>query len=305
MRQVTEDDITAQVLERFGGTPDPRLRQVMQSLVKHLHAFVRDVELTEAEWFAAIKFLNWTGRLSVNGREEFILLSDTLGVSMLVDLINHRKPVGATESTVVGPFYVENSPELPYGGNIAWKDDGMPTFVYGRVLDIDRSPIPNAELAVWQTGSDALYDIQKPDHEHEEAHMRGRFRTDAQGRYLVRTVKPVSYPIPDDGAVGAMMRATHCPYYRPAHIHFMISSPGCETLTTHLFDSTDDCLNRDPVYGVKESLVCDFTKHDTRNGTFDVAPPYLTLEYDFVMKPIEGRHVHSPWHGATAEVSRK
>jgi hydroxyquinol 1,2-dioxygenase len=283
MRQVTEDDITAEVLRRFERTPDARLKQIMRALVTHLHAFLREVELTESEWFEAIRLLSEAGRISVNGRQEFVLLSDTLGVSMLVDLINHRKPEGATESTVLGPFYVEDSPEMAYGGNIAWHDDGIPALVYGRVLDMGRRPIPGARMEVWQTASDGLYDVQNPGL--EEHHMRGCFRTDSEGRYLVRTVRPVSYPIPFDGPVGAMLRATNRQHYRPAHVHFKISAPAVETLTTHLFDSTDKLLEADPVFGVKESLVCDFVRHDKADPRFDVAPPFYTLEYDFLMKP--------------------
>jgi hydroxyquinol 1,2-dioxygenase len=292
MRQVTEDDITGEVLRRFSGTPDTRLKQIMHSLVAHLHAFVREVELTESEWFEAIRLLSEAGRISVNGRQEFVLFSDTLGVSMLVDLINHRKPEGATESTVLGPFYVEESPELPYGGNIAWHDDGIPALVYGRVLDIARRPIPGARVEVWQTASDGLYDVQNPGL--EEQYMRGWFVTDGEGRYRVRTVRPVSYPIPFDGPVGAMLRATNRQHYRPAHVHFRISAPGVETLTTHLFDSTDKLIDADPVFGVKESLICDFLRHDEPDPGIDLAPPFYTLEYDFVMKPAATKRVGQP-----------
>ena len=279
----TEDDITGEVLRRFESTPDPRLKFVMQKLVKHLHAFVREVDLSESEWFAAIRYLTDAGKISVNGREEFVLVSDTLGITMLVELLNNRKPEGATESTVLGPFYVPESPEMPHGGNIAWHDDGVPALIYGRVLDIHRKPIAHARMDVWQTASDGLYDIQNPGL--EEAHMRGRFHTDAEGRYLVRTVRPVGYPIPYDGPVGAMLRATNRNHYRPAHVHFMIFAPGVETLTTHLFDATDGRLDDDPVFGVKESLVCDFVRHDERDPRFTLDPPFYTLEYDFVMKP--------------------
>jgi hydroxyquinol 1,2-dioxygenase len=283
MRQVSEDDITAEVLRRLEGTPNLRLKRVLSSLVTHLHAFVREVEVTEAEWFTAIRLLTEIGKISADRRQEFILLSDTLGVSMLVDLINHRKPQGASESTVIGPFYVENPPEMPYGANIAWNDDGIPMFVYGRVLDVQGRPIPGAQMDLWQTSSDGLYDVQHPGL--EEAHMRGRFYTDKEGRYLVRTVRPVSYPIPYDGPVGAMLRATNRQHYRPAHIHFRISAPGVELLTTHVFDSTDKLLDADPVFAVKDSLICDFVRHDTPDPRFAVAPPFYSLEYNFVMKP--------------------
>ena len=235
-RNKTEDDITAEALQRFAQTPDPRLRQIMLGLVKHLHAFVKEVELTEAEWFQAIEILTEAGRMCSDKRQEFILFSDTLGVSMVVDLINHRKPDGATESTVFGPFHRLGAPELPAGGNIARLDKtGIPTLVSGRVLDLDGKPIEGALLDVWQTQSSGLYDSQD-DSLDGELHMRGRFRTDAEGRYLIRTVLPVNYPIPSDGPVGAMLRATGRHPWRPAHIHFVVSADGYEPVTTHIFD---------------------------------------------------------------------
>src|ERR1700726_2939844 len=206
-RNKTEDDITAEALERFAGTQDPRLRQIMLGLVKHLHAFVKEVELTEAEWFQAIGILTEAGRMCSDKRQEFILFSDTLGVSMVVDLLSHRKPDGATESTVFGPFHRLGAPELPAGGNIAHLDKtGTPSLVGGRVLDLDGQPIKGALLDVWQAQSSGLYDSQ--DASLDGLHMRGKFRTDADGRYLVRTVRPVNYPIPSDGPVGRMLRAT-------------------------------------------------------------------------------------------------
>ena len=225
-RNTTEDDITAEVLQRFAETPDQRLRQIMLGLVKHLHAFVKEVELTEAEWFQAIGILTEAGRMCSDKRQEFILFSDTLGVSMVVDLISHRKPDGATESTVFGPFHRLGAPELPAGGNIAPLDKtGIPTLVSGRVLDLDGKPIEGAVLDVWQAQSNGLYDSQ--DQSLSGLHMRGKFRTDAEGRYLVRTVRPVHYPIPSDGPVGRMLRATgRIPGARPT---FTLSSRPAAT----------------------------------------------------------------------------
>jgi hydroxyquinol 1,2-dioxygenase len=212
-------------LARFSTTPDPRLRQIMLSLIGHLHAFVKQVQLTEAEWFQAIEILTEAGKMCSDKRQEFILFSDTLGVSMVVDLLDHRKPDGATESTVFGPFHRLGAPDLPMGGNIAHRDHtGTPALVSGRVLDLDGKPVANALLDVWQTQSNGLYDSQ--DANLDGLHMRGRFRSDAEGRYLIRTVLPVNYPIPSDGPVGAMLKATGGHPWRPAHIHFVVSAEG-------------------------------------------------------------------------------
>ncbi len=283
----TEDDITAEVLQRFAETPDPRLRKIMLSLIGHLHAFVKEVNLTEAEWFQAIEILTKAGHMSDDRRQEFILFSDTLGVSMVVDLLSHRKPDGATESTVFGPFHRLNAPEMPAGGNIAHLDEkGPPTLVAGRVLDLDGRPIAGALLDVWQAQTNGLYDSQDT-HLHE-MHMRGKFHSDAEGRYLVRTVRPVHYPIPSDGPVDAMLRATGGHPWRPAHIHFVVSAEGYEPVTTHIFDSADEYLASDAVFAVKDSLICDFARHDTAEGEakkLGVKPPYYTTQFDFHLKP--------------------
>jgi len=293
-RNKTEDDITAEVLQRFAETPDPRLRQIMLGLVKHLHAFVKEVELTEAEWFQAIEILTEAGRMCSDKRQEFILFSDTLGVSMVVDLLSHRKPDGATESTVFGPFHRLGAPELPTGGNIAQLDKtGTPTLVSGRVLDLDGNPIKGALLDVCQAQSNGLYDSQ--DAGLGGLHMRGKFRTDAEGCYLVRTVRPVNYPIPSDGPVGRMLRATGRHPWRPAHIHFVVSADGYEPVTTHIFDRTDEYLGSDAVFAVKDSLICDFVRHEGRESRggeaerLGIDPPFLTAEFDFHLKPASER----------------
>lgn len=286
----TEDDITAEVLRRFETTEDPRLRKIMLSLVRHLHAFVKDVALTEQEWFQAIQFLTRTGQMCSDIRQEFILLSDTLGVSMVVDLINHRKAANATESTVFGPFHREGAPELPAGANIAPRDEnGMPTIVSGRVLDVDGKPIAGALLDVWQVDSAALYDSQYPDS--DELHMRGKFRSDNDGRYLFRTTRPVRYPIPCDGPVGDMLNATGRHPWRPAHIHFVVSADGYEPVTTHIFDDIDEYLRSDTVFAVKESLICKFAEHHTRDEAatrYGIEPPFCTVAFDFVLQRRSG-----------------
>jgi hydroxyquinol 1,2-dioxygenase len=289
-RNKTEDDITAEVLARFAETPDPRLRRIMLSLIGHLHAFVKEVELTEAEWFQTIEILTEAGKMCSDKRQEFILFSDTLGVSMVVDLIDHRKPDGATESTVFGPFHRLGAPEMPAGGNIAPRDKTrVATLVSGRVLDLDGKPVAGAVLDVWQTQSNGLYDSQ--DQSLDGLHMRGKFRSDAEGRYLIRTVQPVNYPIPSDGPVGAMLKATGRHPWRPAHIHFVVSADGYEPVTTHLFDRTDPYLASDAVFAVKDSLICDFVHHETPEpeaSRLGIAPPFYTAQFDFRMSPAAG-----------------
>jgi hydroxyquinol 1,2-dioxygenase len=286
-RPTNEDDITADVLRRFESTPDARLREITLALVRHLHGFVKDVNLTEAEWLQAIQFLTDTGRMCDDKRQEFILLSDTLGVSMVVDLINHRKVEGATESTVFGPFHREGAPEMPPGGNIAPLDTrGTPAVIAGRVLDVNGRPIAGALLDVWQADSSGRYDSQYADG--DELHMRGRFHTDGDGRYLVRTVRPVHYAIPGDGPVGRMLRATNRHPWRPAHVHFVVSADGYEPVTTHIFDAADPYLESDTVFAVKQSLVCRFLRHDQRDDAarlFSIEPPFYTTEFDFVLQP--------------------
>jgi len=286
-RNKTENDITAEVLARFAETPDPRLRQIMLSLIGHLHAFVKEVELTEAEWFQAIEILTQAGKMCSDKRQEFILFSDTLGVSMVVDLVDHRKPDGATESTVFGPFHRLGAPDMPPGGNIAPRDEtGVPTLVSGRVLDLDGRPIAGAVLDVWQTQTNGLYDSQ--DQGLDGLHMRGKFTTDSAGRYLIRTVLPVNYPIPSDGPVGAMLKATGRHPWRPAHIHFVVSADGYEPVTTHIFDRTDPYLASDAVFAVKDALVCDFVRHETpapEATRLGIAPPFHTAEFDFRLVP--------------------
>jgi len=259
----------------------------MISLVRHLHAFVKDVGLTEAEWFKAIQFLAETGHMCDDKRQEFILLSDTLGVSMVVDLINHRKREGATESTVFGPFHRDGAPELPAGANIAPRDrKGMPTIISGRVLDLDGRPVADALLDVWQADSSGLYDSQYA--ETNELHMRGRFRTDAEGRFVFRTVRPVYYAIPTDGPVGRLLQAANRHPWRPAHVHFVVSAGGYEPVTTHIFDAIDPYLDSDTVFAVKDSLICTFAQHDTRDEDaerFGIDPPFCTAQFDFVLEP--------------------
>jgi hydroxyquinol 1,2-dioxygenase len=275
MREFTEETLTEAVVARLARCDDPRFRQIMTTLIRHLHSFVREVELTEAEWMEAIQFLTATGQKSVGDRQEFILLSDVLGVSMLVDAINHRKPSGATESTVLGPFYAEGAPELPPGSDIAHGGPGEPTEVSGRVLTSDGKPVKGAILDVWQTAANALYSTQDP--KQDRYNMRGRFRTDDQGAFHFRTVKPVSYPVPTDGPVGKILNAMGRHPMRPAHIHFIVSAPGFESVATHLFVNGDPYLDSDVVFAVKNSLVVDFKPKPGAKT--------LAINYDFGLKP--------------------
>jgi len=257
MRNTTETEITEEVVRSFEGTRDPRLRAVMQAAVRHLHAFVREVEPDEREWLAAVEFLTAVGQKSDAKRAEFILLSDTLGVSSLVDLVNHRKPDRATESTILGPFYVPDAPVRDLGATIALRDDGDPATVSGRVLDLQGTGVAGAMLDVWQTSSNGLYDFQDP--EQPEHNLRGRFVADDQGRYRFRTVRPVSYQIPSDGPVGQMLAMTGRHAWRAAHIHVIVTAEGCEPVTTHIFDADNPYLDSDAVFGVKQSLIRPFT----------------------------------------------
>jgi catechol 1,2-dioxygenase len=262
-------------VKSFAGAPDARVRRIMESLTRHLHAFVRDVELTESEWFEAIRFLTDTGQMCSEKRQEFILLSDALGVSMLVDLVARPRPEGATESTVLGPFHRDGVPEMAAGGNIAHLDTAVvPAFVSGRVLDLKGRPIAGAVLDVWQTASNGLYDSQDASLG-DELHMRGKFRSDAEGRYRIQTVRPVHYQIPSDGPVGGMLRATGRHAWRPAHIHFAVSAAGYETVTTHIFDAEDPYLEADAVFAVKRSLICEFRRVES--------PECFVAEFDFVL----------------------
>jgi hydroxyquinol 1,2-dioxygenase len=287
MRDFSESNLTQAVLERIGPATDPRLRQIMEALIGHLHAFVREVELTEEEWFEGIRFLTATGQLCDENRQEFILLSDTLGVSMLVDAINHRRPRQATANTVLGPFHVDGAPKRPMGYDLAAGiEGGEPTFVSGRVLDVDGRPLAGAELDVWQVRPDRLYDVQDP--EAPGMQLRAKFRTGEDGRYRFRTVLPVSYAIPDDGPVGRMLAALGRHPWRPAHLHFIVAAPGYAAVTTHLFVDGDPYLDSDAVFGVKNSLVLSFARRPpgaAPDGSV-LTQPFHEAAYDFRLAPV-------------------
>ena len=241
---------------RMGPDVDPRLREIMAVVVKHLHAAVKEIEPTHEEWLAAIKFLTETGQMCSEWRQEFILLSDTLGVSMLVDAINHRRPSGATENTILGPFYVPEAPRYENGANICLDGKGEPMVVRGRVVDTGGNPIPGALIDVWQTNEDGFYDVQQKGVQ-PDWNLRGVFTTDQDGAYWFRSVKPRYYPIPDDGPVGKMLAALGRHPNRPAHIHFIVTAPGYDPIITHIFTPDSEYLSEDAVFGVKETLIAD------------------------------------------------
>jgi catechol 1,2-dioxygenase len=234
----------------------------------------------------AIMFLTRTGQMCDDVRQEFILLSDTMGVSMLVDSINNRKGLGGTESTVLGPFYAEGSPVLPNGANIALAPGGKVCFLSGRVLTPDGSPIAGARLDVWQSGADGYYNVQRLDSE-PKGNLRGVFHSESDGRWWFRSIVPSSYPVPEDGTVGKLLRDIGRHAWRPAHVHFIISADGYQTLTTHLFVNGDTYLDSDVVFGVKESLIVDFVRHDDPGEMRErgVSEPFYTASYDFVLEP--------------------
>lgn len=279
--------ITEQAIASFGGCPDSRLREVMTSLVRHLHAFVTEVGLTEVEWATAIDILTATGHITDDKRQEFILWSDTLGLSSLVDALAHPTPTGATESTVLGPFYVPNAPLREYGANIAEQDAGTPAWVHGRVFDVDGEPVAGAEVDVWQNGDNQLYAVQ--DDNAPDEHLRGRFITDADGRFAFVGVRPVPYQIPADGPVGRMLTSSARHNWRPAHIHVVVRARGFRTLTTHLFDAESEYLEDDAVFAVKPSLVRRFA---TRPADDPDRPPHVDrewadLEVELILTPGE------------------
>ncbi len=281
-RDFNEQSITDAVVARFADTPDPRLKQILTSLVKHTHDFVRDVELTQDEWFTAIQFLTRVGQMCDDKRQEFILLSDTMGVSMLVDAINHRQPDGATETTVLGPFYVQDPPVKEPGADISAGLHGTPLYVTGQVTSPEGKPLAGAFVDVWQSDDDGFYDVQKPG---DDPQLRARFIADADGRFRLWTLVPKYYPIPYDGPVGEMLKATKRHPYRPAHIHFMIGHDGYETLVTHLFVDGDPYLDSDAVFGVKQSLITTLSDGEgAAPGRPDVKT-WKALDHHFGLKP--------------------
>ncbi|MDK8871259.1 intradiol ring-cleavage dioxygenase [Paracoccus sp. SSJ] len=261
MSYFTEAASVQTVNARMGEATDARLAEVMACLVKHLHAFAKEIGLTQQEWEAGIDFLTRTGQICSGERQEFILLSDVLGFSMLVDAINNRRPTGATENTVFGPFHVEGAPIREMGECISLDGKGESCLFEGRVLDLDGNPVEGATVDVWSDNADGFYDVQQPDIQ-PKWNNRGRFVTGPDGRYSFVGIKPVSYPIPDDGPVGQMLGKLGRHPYRPAHMHYLVTAPGCQKLVTHTFVGGDTYLGSDAVFGVKDSLIAPYERID-------------------------------------------
>ena len=282
----TEANSAEVVISRIAADTDPRLRQIVSVLVKHLHAAVKELEPSQEEWLQAIQFLTATGHKCDDWRQEFILLSDVLGVSMLVDAINNRKPSGASESTVLGPFHVDGAPELEMGADICLDQKGEPMLVRGRIIDIKGNPINAAKIDVWQANDEGFYDVQQQGIQ-PEFNLRGVFRTGSNGAYWFRGVKPRYYPIPADGPVGQMLQALGRHPYRPAHLHYIITATGFAPLTTHIFDPDDKYIHSDAVFGVKQSLMAKFDWIDQPQAIADadMTTPFYLVEHDFVLAP--------------------
>ena len=290
MTQFDDQELTAEVIRSFAATPDARLKFILEQAVTSLHDLVRRTNLTFEEWERTIEFLTRTGQTCTPLRQEFILLSDVLGVSMLVDAVNHREREGASQTTVLGPFYVGEHKPTPNGSHISQGITGEPMFVRSRVTDLAGRPLAGAEIDVWHADDDGFYDSQKPSYEAQGPSLRARFVADADGRFSFRTILPCSYPIPTDGPVGELISATNRHPMRPAHVHFLVKAQGFEPLVTHVFIEGDKYLASDAVFGVKDELVARVERHDEPvmpDGTPGSGPWHL-MTYEFQMKPGAG-----------------
>jgi hydroxyquinol 1,2-dioxygenase len=290
MTQFNDTELTAAAVASFDKTPDPRVKFLLQELVKSLHDYVRKTDLTFDEWQYAIDFLTRTGQKCTPIRQEFILLSDVLGVSMLVDAVNHREREGATQTTVLGPFYVGEHKVLPHGSDISPGLGGEPMFVQSRVTDLEGRPLANVPVDIWHADDEGFYDSQRPGYEITGPSSRARFITDADGRISFRTILPCSYPIPTDGPVGELILYAKRHPMRPAHVHFLVNAPGHEPLITHVFIEGDKYLDSDVVFGVKDELISTIQKRND-SAMPDGQPmsgPWHLMTYNFRMKPGQG-----------------
>jgi hydroxyquinol 1,2-dioxygenase len=288
MRQFNEDNLTAAVVERFQKSKDARFREIISSAVKHLHAFAREVHLTEEEWFEGIKFLTAVGQKCDDKRQEMILLSDILGLSMMIVALNHKTVPGATEATVLGPFFAHGAKEYEYGADLreGATMKGEDVYVSGRVLSLDGKPVPHAALDIWQAKADGIYDVQTDG----GFELRGRVKANAQGEYAFKSYKPKFYSVPVDGPVGDLIRATGNHHMRPAHMHAIVSAPGYQQVITHVFVEGDPYLDGDAVFAVKDSLVGHYKKvsDPAEAKRLGMPNPFLTLQWDFRLAPEAG-----------------
>jgi hydroxyquinol 1,2-dioxygenase len=288
-QETRESDLVDRVVASFAGAPDARLRELMQALTRHLHAFVREVRLTEREWQQAIDFLTAAGHLTDDRRQEFILLSDVLGASMQTITVNNQAYGDATEATVVGPFFVAGSPEIALGGDVAAGASGQPCWVEGTVTDAAGKPVPGARIEVWEADDDGFYDVQYGD---DRVAARGHLHTDADGGYRFWAIVPTPYPIPYDGPVGRLLAAAGRSPMRASHLHFLVEAPGLRTLVTHIFVRGDELLDRDSVFGVRDSLVKDFVPQPAGTPTPDGRDlgdrPWSRVRFDVVLAPAAG-----------------
>ena len=285
MQYFSEEHSSEVVKHQYKNCKDQRLKKIMESAIDHLHAFIKDVEPTQEEWIYMIEYLTKTGQKCDDKRQEFILLSDVLGISALVDTINNRKTLNATESTVLGPFHVKNAPKKSMGENINQDGKGEPAFIFGKVTDTEGNPIKGAEIDVWQANEDGFYDIQQPDVQ-PEMNLRGVFTTEENGKYWFKSVKPKFYSIPTDGPVGTMISATGRHPNRPAHLHYIVSAPGYKPVVTHVFVKGSEYLDSDAVFGVKDSLISEYKFVDDIERAKDVGfhTTYYELEFNFVLE---------------------
>lgn len=285
-QDVVEERLVENVIRSFGDCTDPRLKQLMTSLVQHLHGFIRDVRLTEEEWNTAIGFLTEVGHITDDRRQEFILLSDVLGASMQTINVNNPAYKEATEATVFGPFFVDDAPHIDNGGDAAGGAAGQPCWVEGTVRDTDGNPIPDARIEIWEADQDGFYDVQ-----YDDARVSGRahLHSNEEGRYWFWALTPTPYPIPHDGPVGRMLAATGRSPMRASHLHFMVSAPGLRTLVTHIFVRGDELLDHDTVFGVKQSLVKDFVEQPAGTPTPDGRDigykTWARADFDIVLAP--------------------
>jgi hydroxyquinol 1,2-dioxygenase len=288
MRQFNEDTLTAEVVARLKETKDKRFREIMTSAVKHLHAFAREVHLTEEEWFEGIKFLTAVGQKCDDKRQEFILLSDILGLSMMIVALNHKTVPGATEATVLGPFFAHGAKEFGYGGDLreGCTVKGEDVWVSGKVTSLDGKPVPNATLDIWQAKADGIYDVQTEG----EFELRGRVKANGKGEYAFKSYKPKFYSVPIDGPVGKLIHASGNHHMRPAHMHAIVSAPGYQQVITHVFVEGDKYLDHDAVFAVKNSLVGKYRKvNDAAEAKrLGMPNPFIKLEWDFRLAPDAG-----------------